>query len=71
MEKSNLQLAKVLCVAALAAIAIYAFIRLYVLSQRADTSILLLNVVLFTAIAGLLVYLSIKERNLEREAFRD
>jgi len=71
VEKSSLQLAKVLCVAALAAIAIYAFIRLYVLSQRADTSILLLNVVLFTAIAGLLVYLSIKERNLEREAFRD
>ncbi|MGI0037373.1 MAG: hypothetical protein ACRD99_03345 [Nitrososphaera sp.] len=37
------------------------------MSQRADLSILLLNVVLFVAIAGLLVYLSKKERDLEQD----
>jgi hypothetical protein len=71
VNRSKLQLAKVLCVAALAAIAIYGFIRLFVMSQRADTSILLLNVILFAAIAGLLVYLSFKERNFEKDTVGD
>ena len=41
------------------------------MSQRADLSILLLNVVLFAAIAGVLIYLSKKERDLEKQMFRD
>ena len=72
MKKKTLRLAKALCIAALAAIAIYAFARLYVMSQRADLSILILNVVFFAAIAGLLIYLSKKEKDLEEEeTFRD
>lgn len=72
MERKALRLAKALCIAALAGIAIYAFTRLYVMSQRADLSILVLNVVLFGAIAGVLIYLSKKEKDLEEEEmFRD
>ena len=72
MERKTLRLAKALCIAALAAIAIYAFTRLYVMSHRADLSILLLNVVVFAAIAGVLIYLSKKEKDLEEEEmFRD
>lgn len=72
MQRKTLRLAKALCIAGLAAIALYAFTRLYVMSQRADLSILLLNVVLFAAIAGVLIYLSKKERDLEKEEmFRD
>jgi hypothetical protein len=42
------------------------------MSQRADASILLLNVVLFTAVAGVLIYLFKKERDLQQEGmFRD
>ena len=42
------------------------------MSQRADLSILILNVVFFAAIAGLLIYLSKKEKDLEEEEmFRD
>lgn len=72
MNRSNLRLAKAACVAALGAITAYAFVRLYVMSQRADASILLLNVVLFTAVAGVLIYLFKKERDLQQEGmFRD
>jgi hypothetical protein len=72
VQKKTLRLAKSLCIAGLAAIAIYAFTRLYVMSQRADLSILLLNVVLFTAIASVLIYLAKKERDLDQEEmFRD
>jgi hypothetical protein len=67
VERSTLRLAKAACVAALGAITLYAFVRLYVMSQRADASILLMNVVLFTAVAGVLVYLFKKERDLDQE----
>jgi phosphate starvation-inducible membrane PsiE len=72
VKRKTIRLAKALCIAALAAIAIYAFTRLYVMSQRADLSILLLNVVVFAVIAGVLIYLSKKEKDLEEEEmFRD
>jgi hypothetical protein len=64
--------AKIICIAAMAVSAGYAFVRLFVLSQRADISILLVNVVLFTAIAGVLIYVLKKERDLQQERlFRD
>ena len=66
MDKRDLRLAKLACVAALGSITIYAFVRLYVMSQRADASILLINGVLFTAVAGVLIYLFKKERDLEQ-----
>jgi hypothetical protein len=47
-------------------------VRLLVLSQRADTSILVVNVVVFAGIAGVLIYLTKKERDIqEEEMFRD
>ena len=66
-----MSLAKAVCIAALAAMTLYAFARLYVMSERADLMILLVNVALFTAIAGLLVYLLKKEKDLENQVFRD
>jgi inner membrane protein involved in colicin E2 resistance len=60
------------CIAALAAAIIYAVVRLYVLWQRMDSSILLVNVIGFAAIAGVLIYLTKKEKDLEEEElFRD
>lgn len=50
----------------------YAFVRLYVMNVRVDLSILLVNIVVFSASAGVLVYLLWKERQLEEEElFRD
>ncbi len=60
------------CIVALAAAIIYAIVRLYVLGQRMDSSILLVNVIGFAAIAGLLIYLTKKDKDLEEEElFRD
>jgi drug/metabolite transporter (DMT)-like permease len=60
------------CIAALAAAVVYAMVRLYVLSQRVDASILVTNVILFAAIAGVLIYLTKKEKDLEEEElFKD
>jgi ABC-type uncharacterized transport system permease subunit len=60
------------CIVALAAAIIYAIIRLYILWQRVVSSILLVNVIGFAAIAGLLIYLTKKDKDLEEEElFRD
>jgi hypothetical protein len=51
---------------------LYAFVRLYGLNQRVDVDIIIVNVVVFTACAGALLYLSWKERGMEQEElFRD
>ena len=60
------------CIVALAAAIIYAIVRLYILGQRVDSSILLVNVIGFAAIAGVLIYLTKKDKDLEEEElFRD
>jgi inner membrane protein involved in colicin E2 resistance len=60
------------CIVALAAAIIYAIVRLYVLWQRVDSSILLVNVIGFAAIVGVLIYLTKKDKDLEEEElFRD
>lgn len=60
------------CIVALAAAVIYAMIRLFVLNQRVDASIFVINVILFAAIAGVLIYLTKKDRDIEEEElFRD
>ena len=60
------------CIAALAAAIIYAVVRLYILWQRVDSSILFVNVIGFAAIAGFLIYLTKKDKDLEEdELFRD
>jgi uncharacterized protein YacL len=57
------------CIIALVVATIYAMVRLYVFSQRVDSSILLVNVIGFAAIAGVLIYLTKKEKDLEDEEF--
>ena len=60
------------CIIALVSATLYAIVRLYVFSHRVDWSILLVNVIGFAAIAGVLIYLTKKEKNLEEEdLFRD
>ncbi|MDQ4017811.1 MAG: hypothetical protein M3129_04650 [Thermoproteota archaeon] len=60
------------CIVALAAAIIYAIVRLYVLGQRMDSSILLVNVIGFAVIAGVMIYLTKKDKDLEEEElFRD
>jgi protein-S-isoprenylcysteine O-methyltransferase Ste14 len=57
------------CIVALAAAVVYAIVRLYVLSQRFDASIIVINVVVFAGIAGFMIYLTKKERDLEKKEF--
>lgn len=60
------------CIVAMAAAVIYAMVRLFVLAQRVDASILVVNVIVFAGIAGFLIYLTKKDRDLEEEElFRD
>jgi len=60
------------CILALGVAVIYAIVRLYVLSQRVDWSILVVNVIAFAAISGVLIYLTKKDKDLkEEELFRD
>lgn len=72
MKRRTVRYAIAGCIFALAAAVIYAMVRLFVLAQRVDASILVVNVVLFAGIAGLLMYLTKKDRGLEEEElFRD
>ncbi len=57
------------CIVALGAATTYAMIRLYVLGYRVDSSILLVNVIVFAAIAAILIYLTKKDKDLEEEEF--
>lgn len=60
------------CIVALAAAIIYAIVRLFIFGQRVDLSILLVNVIGFAVIAGVLIYLTKKDKDLEEEElFRD
>lgn len=59
-------------IAAMIGAIVYAFVRLYVLNVRVDLSIFLVNIIIFSASAAVLVYLLWKERQLEEEEmFRD
>jgi hypothetical protein len=60
------------CIASLAGAIVYAIVWLYVMAQRAGADILVTNVILFAVIAGVLIYLTKKDRDLEEEElFRD
>ena len=72
MKRSTIRYGIAGCIVALAAAVIYAIVRLYILSQRVDSSILLVNVIGFAAIAIVLIYLTKKDKDLEEEKlFRD
>jgi hypothetical protein len=72
MNRRTIHYAIAGCIVALAAAVVYAMVRLFVLAQRVDASILVVNVIVFGAIAGFLIYLTKKDRDLEEEElFRD
>lgn len=72
MNKRTIRYGVAGCIVALAAAIIYAIVRLYILGQRVDLSILLVNVIGFAVIAGVLIYLTKKDKDLEEEElFRD
>jgi hypothetical protein len=67
MNRRTIQYGIASCIFALAAAVIYAIVRLYVLSQRVDWSILVVNVIAFAAIGGVLIYLTKKDNDLKEE----
>ena len=72
MNKHTIRYAMLGCIAALAIAIIYAFVKLYVLAHRVDTSIFLVNILMFTVIANIVIYLAKKEREIEeRNMFED
>ena len=72
MNKDTIHYGIVGCITALAISVTYAVVRLYVLSQRVDLSILVVNVIAFGAISAFLLYLMKKEKDLkDEEFFRD
>ena len=72
MNRRTIRYALAGCIVALAAAVAYAMVRLFVLSQRVDASIFVINVIVFAGIAGIVIYLTKKDRDLEEEElFRD
>jgi hypothetical protein len=72
VKRRTLQYGAAGCIIALVAATTYAIVRLYVFSQRVDSSILLVNVIGFAAISCVLIYLTKKDKDLEEEElFRD
>ena len=72
MGKRSVRYGVYACLAAMAGAILYAFVRLYGLNQRVDVDIIIVNVVVFTACAGALLYLSWKDLGMEQEElFRD
>ncbi len=69
VNKQTLRYAMAGCVAVLAALVVYAFVRLYIVGGRADISILVLNVGVFAGVAGVLIYLTKKQRDMEETEF--
>jgi hypothetical protein len=72
VKRRTLQYGVAGCIIALVAATIYVIVRLYVFSQRVDSSILLVNVIGFAVISCVLIYLTKKDKDLEEEElFRD
>lgn len=71
MNRRTIRYGIACCIVALAVAVMYAIVRLYVLWHRVDLSVLLVNVIAFAAIAGVLIYLTKKDKDLEEQLFRD
>jgi hypothetical protein len=67
VNRANIQFGIAYCLIAPGVAVIYAVVRLYVLSQRVDWSILVVNVIAFAAISGVLIYLTQKDKDLKEE----
>jgi membrane protein YdbS with pleckstrin-like domain len=57
------------CIVALTIAIIYAFVMLYVFAHRVDASIFFVNILLFTVIASIVIYLAKKERENRRTQY--
>jgi hypothetical protein len=72
MNRRTIHYAMVGCIVALSAAVVYAMIKLFVMWQRVDASILVINVVAFAGLSGFMIYLAKKDRDLqEKDLFRD
>ena len=71
MNRRTIRYGIACCIVALAVAVMYAIVRLYVLWHRVDLSVLLVNVIAFAALAGVLIYLTKKDKDLEEQLFRD
>lgn len=72
MDRKTIRYGIAGAIAAMVGAIAYAFVRLYVMNLRVDLSILVVNIVVFSASAAILVYLLWKDRQLEEEEmFRD
>lgn len=67
VERQTIRYAMIGCIAALAAAVVYAVVRLFIMSQRFDVSIFIVNVVVFAGIAGFMIYLTVKEKELDKK----
>jgi hypothetical protein len=63
----RIKIAIILCIVILFASVVYASVKLYVLRQRIDLSIVIINVFIFAIIAGIIIYLSKKQRDIEED----
>lgn len=59
------------CIILLFAFSTYAIVKLYILRQRVDASVIFINLVLFTAVTGIMIYFSKKQRDYDEQAFYD
>lgn len=72
MYKKTIHYGIIGCLLALGIAVTYAMVRLYVLSQRVDWSIMVVNVIGFGIISAFLFYLMKKDKDLkEEDLFRD
>ena len=63
----RIKIAIISCIVILFASVVYASVKLYVLRQRIDLSIVIINVFIFAIIAGIIIYLSKKQRDIEED----
>ena len=63
----RIKIAIILCIVILFTSVVYASVKLYVLRQRIDLSIVIINVFIFAIIAGIIIYLSKKQRDIEED----
>jgi drug/metabolite transporter (DMT)-like permease len=61
----------IICILLLFAFSMYAILKLYILRQRVDASVIVINFVLFTAVTGVMIYLSKKQKDNDEQAFYD
>jgi hypothetical protein len=63
----RIKIAIILCIVILFTSVVYASVKLYVLRQRIDLSIVIINVFIFAIITGIIIYLSKKQRDIEED----